>query len=124
MTSPLGYTGHFTAYIHVSDLDAGIAWYQDILGVELLYKVEEMGWCEFKTEIQGGTIGLSTEEMPKQGGGATLILGVKDANLAYKQLAEKGVKLEGEVNTIEGMVSLVTFFDPDGNKLMLAEDLS
>jgi len=35
-----------------------------------------------------------------------------------------GVKFDGETETIEGMVSTATFYDPDGNALMLAQDLS
>ena len=39
-------------------------------------------------------------------------------------LEAAGVRFDGETETIEGMVSIATFFDPDGNALMLAEDLS
>ena len=35
-----------------------------------------------------------------------------------------GVKFDGATETIEGMVSTATFYDPDGNALMLAQDLS
>ena len=44
----LGYDGALTCAINVSDLDAGIAWYRDTLGMELLYRVDEIAWCEFE----------------------------------------------------------------------------
>ncbi len=124
MASPLGYDSNITAALNVSDLDKGIAWYRDVLGFELLYKLDDMGWCEFKTETKGVNVGLSTTEGTKQGGGATLTFGVKDVASARSQLEAKDVRFDGETQTIPGMVSLATFFDPDGNQLMLAQDLS
>jgi len=124
MASSLGFDSNITAALSVSDLDKSIAWYQDVLGFELIYKLDDMGWCEFKTETKGVNVGLSTSEETKQGGGATLTFGVKDVVGARAQLEVKDVRFDGEIQTIPGMVSLATFFDPDGNQLMLAEDLS
>ncbi len=124
MTSPLGYDGNITAAIGVSDLDKSIAWYQDMLGLELIYKMDDVGWAELKTETQGVNIGLSVREQTPQGGGATLTFGVSDIATARGQLESKDVKFDGDTQTIPGMVSLATFFDPDGNQMMLAQDLS
>lgn len=52
---------------------------------------------------------------------AGLVVGPR---LARAQLETKKVKFDGEIQTIEGMVALATFFDPDGNQLMLAQHLS
>ena len=68
-------------------------------------------------------IGLSTQEETKKGG-ATLTFGVKDIVSSGSQLEAKDVRFDGEIQTIPGMVSLATFFDPDGNQMMLAQDLS
>ena len=124
MTSPLGFDSNITAALNVSDLDKSIAWYQEVLGFELLYKVDEMGWCELKTETAGVNLGLSAREELKQGGGATLTFGVKDLAAARAELEAKDVRFDGETQTVEGMVSLATFFDPDGNQFMIAQDLS
>ena len=124
MASSLGYDGNISAALNVSDLDKSIAWYQAVLGFELLYRVDDMGWCELKTETKGVNVGLSVREEIKQGGGATLTFGVKDVVAARARLEAKNVKFDGEIQTVEGMVSLATFFDPDGNQLMLAQDLS
>lgn len=125
MASALGYDGGITAGIGVSDLDKGIAWYQGVLGFEVIYKLDDMGWAELKTETNGVNIGLSTrEDRQVAGGGATLTFGVKDIAGARAQLEAQDVRFDGETQVIPGMVSLATFFDPDGNQLMLYQDLS
>ena len=40
-----------------------------------------------------------------------------DLDAARDALESKGVEFDGDTRTIEGMVKLATFFDPDGNKL-------
>ncbi len=124
MASPLGYDGGITASLGVSDLDSGIAWYQGVLGFELVYKLDDMGWAELKTETPGVNIGLSTREEAQGGGGATLTFGVKDIAAARSNLEAQDVRFDGETQVIPGMVSLATFFDPDGNQMMLYQDLS
>ncbi len=57
-------------------------------------------------------------------GGATLTFGVANVVEARARLAEKGVTFDGDIVTEPGMVSLATFFDLDGNKLMIAQDLT
>lgn len=123
MASPLGYDGGLTAAMAVTNMDRAIAWYQDVLGFSLLYKVDEMGWSELATEIKGVNVGLSQVEKASPAGGATLTFGVKDIEKARKQLEAKKVRFDGATMTIEGMVKLATFYDPDGNKLMLFQDL-
>jgi len=46
MTKGIDYDGGLTLSISVSDLDDAIAWYESILGFKLLYKLDDMGWCE------------------------------------------------------------------------------
>ena len=52
------------------------------------------------------------------------VFGVGDIAVARGALEEAGVRFDGETETIEGMVSTATFYDPDGNALMLAQDLT
>ncbi len=120
---PLGYSGGLTASMQCKDLDKAIAWYTDILGFELLYKMDEMGWCELKTPIKGVNVGLSQVEKPEVKGGATLTFGVNDIDKARTNLESHKVRFDGETMTIPDMVSLATFYDPDGNKLMLFQGL-
>ena len=83
-----------------------------------------MGWCELKTAVKNVNVDLSQVEKVQAKGGATLTFGVRDIGAARKALEQKSVRFDGKIETIPDMVSLTTFFDPDGNKLMLYQDLS
>lgn len=123
MASPLGYDGGLTCALEVKDLESSIRWYQEVLGFHMLYKLDDLGWCELRTEVSRVNVGLSQVEKPKGQGGAVLTFGVKDIDRARKQLEDKKVRFDGETRTYPGMVKLATFFDPDGNTLMLYQDL-
>lgn len=123
MPSPLGFDGGLTISMQVGDLARAIAFYKDVLGLNHLYTVEEISWAELATESTGVNIGLSQVEKPKVGAGPVPTLGVKDIAAARKQLETAKVKFDGPTQEIPGMVKLATFFDPDGNALMLFQDL-
>ncbi len=123
MASPIGYNGGLTAALQVADMDKAIAWYTEVLGFELLYKLDEMGWAEVRTEVPNTNLGLSQVESPKVQGGATLTFGVNDIDSSRKQLEDKDVRFDGDTMEIPGMVKLATFYDPDGNKMMLFQTL-
>lgn len=121
--SPLGYIPGLTCALNVADLGRAIAFYRDVLGFNLLYQVDQIGWCELATEVPGVNVGLSQVEEAGGKGGATLTFGVADIERARGQLEAKSVRFDGPTQVIEGMVKLATFYDPDGNALMLYESL-
>ena len=123
MASSLGYDGGLTCALNVTDLDKSLTWYQDVLDFKLLYKMNEMGWCELATSVERVNVGLSQVEQAGGKGGATLTFGVTDIDAARQQLEAKDVRFDGPTQTIEGMIKLATFYDPDGNALMLYQDL-
>lgn len=118
------FDGGLTCSLECGDLERSIAWYRDLMGFELLYKMDEMAWCEMKSPVARVNVGLSQVEKPEVRGGATLTFGVKDIDAARAHMEGHGVRFDGETMTIPGMVRLATFFDPDGNKLMFFQDLS
>jgi catechol 2,3-dioxygenase-like lactoylglutathione lyase family enzyme len=125
MASPLNFDGGLTISFESADMKRSIAWYQDVLGFNLLYQVDEIGWCEMATEVAGGkvNVGFSQVETPKKGGGPVPTFGVKDIAKARGLLEAKKVKFDGPTREYPGMVKLATFFDPDGHALMLFQDL-
>ncbi|MFM9994277.1 MAG: VOC family protein [Phycisphaerales bacterium] len=125
MPSPLNFDGGLTLSMQVKDRKKSTQWYTDVLGFTLLYDVEEIGWCELKTEVAGGkvNVGLSQVEKPKVGAGPVPTFGVKDIDKARAFMEGKKVRFDGPTQEIPGMVKLATFFDPDGNALMLFQDL-
>lgn len=112
-----------TFAISVRDRHASARWYNEMLGFELLHHIDEAGWSELKTKTDGVTLGLGeqTESTP---GNAIPVFGISDIDTARKALEAAGVKFDGETIVYEGMVSTATFYDPDGNALMLAQDLT
>ena len=124
MTASLGYDGGLTCSLDVSDLDAAIKWYEEVLGFKLLYKIDAMGWCELASPVARVNVGLGQVEKKKQeGGNSVLVWGVHDIDAARKQLEALKVRFDGPTRTYEGMVRLATFFDPDGNTLVLYQSL-
>ncbi len=123
MTSPLNYDGGLTIAFQVSDLERAQAWYANVLGFRPLYSLAEMGWCELATEIPGVHVGLSQVESPQVAAGPVPTFGVKDIEAARSLLEAREVRFDGPTQEIPKMVRLATFFDPDGNALMLFQDL-
>ena len=120
----IDYDGGLTCSMGVTDMDRAIAWYRDVLGFELLYRLEDIAWCELKTGVERVNIGLGVREETGGAGGATLTFGVTDIEAAKAELDRQGVRQDGPIHDIPGMVRLLTFFDPDDNALMFYQDLS
>ncbi|WP_170422640.1 VOC family protein [Ruegeria arenilitoris] len=112
-----------TLALSVRDRHASAEWYNAKLGFELIHHIDEAGWSEMHTKTAGVTLGLGEQAEPTPGN-TVPVFGVSDIAEARQALETSGVKFDGETETIEGMVSTATFYDPDGNALMLAQDLS
>ncbi|MDO6727363.1 VOC family protein [Cognatishimia sp. 1_MG-2023] len=112
-----------TIAMSVKDRHASAKWFEDMLGFETLYHADEAGWSELQTKTAGVTLGLGehTEPVP---GNSVPVFGILDLDSARKALEQAGVKFDGETDVVEGMVKTATFYDPDNNALMLAEDLT
>ena len=112
-----------TLAISVRDRHASADWYADKLGFELIYHADDAGWSEMRTRTAGVTLGLGEQSEPAPGN-TVPVFGVDDIAAARGALEGAGVKFDGATETIEGMVSTATFYDPDGNAMMLARDLT
>jgi CreA protein len=112
-----------TLALSVTDRHASAKWYSDMLGFPLRFHIDEAGWSELETNTKGVVLGLG-EQAEANPGNAVPVFGVADIKVARAALEAVGVRFDGETETMEGMVSLATFYDPDNNALMLAQDLS
>ena len=110
MSSPIWY--------RVRDLDAARRFYGDLLGFELTYFDTESGGA--RLERGGADIGLALGE-PEDGGVAHVE--VPDVKAEAERLREAGVEV-GVVFELTGEMRLVDVFDPDGNRIQLAQELS
>ncbi|MBR9862908.1 MAG: VOC family protein [Rhodobacteraceae bacterium] len=112
-----------TIALSVKDRHASAGWYDSMLGFKLIYHADEAGWSELQTNTKGVTIGLGEHAKPAPGNSVP-VFGIADLDLARQKLEQAGVKFDGETDVVEGMVKTATFYDPDGNALMLAQDLT
>ncbi|MFK7836049.1 MAG: VOC family protein [Sulfitobacter sp.] len=112
-----------TLSLSVRDRHKSAEWYVHMLGFELRYHIDEAGWSELNTKTKGVVLGLGEQAEPAPGN-TVPVFGVADIHTARAALEAEDVKFDGETITMEGMVSLATFYDPDGNALMIAQDLS
>ncbi len=120
----IDYDGGLTCSIGVTSLDRSIPWYLDLLGGELLYRMDDMAWCELTTGVARVNVGLSQVEEAGGKGGATLTFGVADLDAAKAELDRRRIRQDGPIQDTPGMVRLLTFYDPDDNALMFYQDLS
>jgi catechol 2,3-dioxygenase-like lactoylglutathione lyase family enzyme len=120
----ISFDGGLTCALGVTDLDRSIAWYEKVLGLTLLYRRDDIAWCELATPVAKVNLGLSQVEHAGTKGGATLTFGVVDLEAAKAELDAAAIPQDGPVREIAGMVRLLTFFDPDGNAVMFYQDLS
>jgi predicted enzyme related to lactoylglutathione lyase len=108
------------AWYQVKDIDAAKKFYGDVLGLKKIFDMG--GWCEFSHSEGAASIGLNAQREDDERG-ATVVLKVVDLARAQKELKAKGVKFEGEVHEVPGVVRIATFRDPDGNRLQLCQVL-
>lgn len=120
--TPFAYGGEVTISVNVTNIDRAIDWYREAFGFELIYKLDDWGWCELQTPIEGVHVGLG-QTSDKIEAGAAPYFTVKDIQAAKAHVESVGATPQGDVNVIEGMVKLAAFKDPDGNPFGLAEQI-
>lgn len=112
-----------TISMSVTDRHASAEWYESMLGFETIYHADDAGWSELQTNTVGVTIGLGEHTKPAPGN-CVPVFGIADLDTARQKLEQANVPFDGETEVVEGMVKTATFYDPDGNALMLAQDLT
>ena len=99
------------------DLDAGRAFYRETLGFEETYVDWEDRWARLKH----GEMEIALAEGDPQDGGVAH-LDVDDVKAERERLQDAGVEV-GTVLELHGHVRLLDVYDPDGNRIQLAQDL-
>jgi catechol 2,3-dioxygenase-like lactoylglutathione lyase family enzyme len=107
-----------TVWYRVRDLDAGRAFYRDVLGFEEAFVDPEGGWS--RLQHGGMEIALSVGE-PSESSGVAHV-DVADVKADADRLRAAGLEV-GVVFELHGQIRLVDVFDPDGNRVQLAQSL-
>jgi catechol 2,3-dioxygenase-like lactoylglutathione lyase family enzyme len=108
-----------TVWYQVRDLTAGRTFYTQTLGFEETFADEEGGWA--KLERAGMEIGLAEGEPQPDGGVAHVV--VDDVITLAEKLRNDGVEV-GVVLELHGELRLLDVYDPDGNRIQFAQELS
>ena len=104
-------------WYRVRDLDAGRAFYRDLLGFEEQLVDWDARWAQLN---RGGMEIAVVEGEPEEGGVAHV--DVDDVKAEVQKLREAGVNV-GTILELAGYVRLVDVYDPDGNRIQLAQEL-
>jgi catechol 2,3-dioxygenase-like lactoylglutathione lyase family enzyme len=108
-----------TVWYHVRDLETGRTFYRDKLGFEEMYVDAEGRWSRLVRN--GMEIGLVEGEPGEDSGVAHV--DVQDIRAETDRLRTEGVQV-GVILELHGEVRLVDVFDPDGNRIQLAQSLA
>ena len=106
-----------TVWYHVRDLDEGRRFYRELLDFEELAVDFEDGWSTLRRgEME---IGLVQGELEDNG---VAHVDVADLKAEADRLREAGVEV-GIVLELTGEMRLLDVYDPDGNRIQLAQEL-
>jgi catechol 2,3-dioxygenase-like lactoylglutathione lyase family enzyme len=101
----------------VSDLDRGREFYREVLGFEEQYVDWDARWARMGRS--GMEIALVEGERQDAG---VAHLDVEDVKAERERLAAAGVEV-GTVLELHGFLRLLDVYDPDGNRIQLAQEL-
>jgi len=106
-----------TVWYHVRNLDEGRRFYQDVLGFEELAVDFDARWSELRRgEMEIGLVEGEPEEV------GVAHVDVADLKHEAERLRAAGVEV-GIVLELTGEMRLLDVFDPDGNRIQLAQEL-
>lgn len=109
---------HKIAFVHYGtlDLDRAVAFYQNVLGLKLMFKVD--AWAEFDLDGQRLALRHVDRWEAEAHAGAMVHLEARPIELVVEVLKNKGVAFIHETEEFP-YGKLATFLDPDGNRIGL-----
>jgi catechol 2,3-dioxygenase-like lactoylglutathione lyase family enzyme len=108
-------------WYRVKDLGLARAFYTDVLGFSETFVADESAWVALdrgETEI---ALAEGEPESEDEGGVATV--DVDDVKAERERLERTGVRV-GTVLELQGAMRLLDVYDPDGNRIQLAQEVS
>ena len=106
-------------WYRVRDLDAARAFYRETLGFDEVYVDFDDRWA--RLERDACEVALAEGEPEEEGGVATV--DVEDIKAEAQRLRDAGVDV-GVVLELHEEMRLVDVFDPDGNRIQLAQEIA
>ena len=107
-----------TVWYRVRDLDAGRAFYRDVLGFEEVFVDFDDGW----SRLRHGAMEIALAEGDPAESSGVAHVDVPNVKDEADRLRNAGVEV-GVVLELHGQIRLVDVFDPEGNRVQLAQSL-
>ena len=105
-------------WYRVRDLDRALAFYRDTLGFEEVFVDFDDGW----SRLRHGQMEIALAEGDPEESGGVAHVDVADVKAVAERLRAAGIEV-GVVLELHGQIRLVDVFDPDGNRVQLAQSL-
>jgi methylmalonyl-CoA/ethylmalonyl-CoA epimerase len=121
--APFGLATIAQIAITVTEVDRAIAFYRDVLGMNLLFQVPNMGFFA----CDGVRLMISGAEKSGDRYSSVIYFKVPDIQQAFRTLADRGAPFEGEPHLVARMPDhelwMAFFRDPDRNLLALMSEV-
>jgi catechol 2,3-dioxygenase-like lactoylglutathione lyase family enzyme len=108
-----------TIWYYVRDLDEGRRFYRETLGFE----ETAVDFNERWSHLRHGDMQLGLAEGEPQPDGAVAAVDVADLKAEAERLRAAGVEVGVVVEIPHGVMRLLDVYDPDGNRVQLAQEL-
>ncbi|MES1246164.1 MAG: VOC family protein [Actinomycetota bacterium] len=108
-----------TVWYHVKSLDAARRFYREALGFEETAVDFDERW----SHLRHGDMEVGLAEGDPQEDGAVAHVDVDDVKAEADRLRDEGVNVGVVVEIPQGVMRLLDVYDPDGNRIQLAQEL-
>ena len=108
-----------SVWYYVRDLDAARRFYRETLGFE----ETAVDFTERWSHLQHGAMELGLAEGDPQPDGAVAHVDVEDVKADADRPRSEGVDVGTVVEIPQGVMRLLDVYDPDGNRIQLAQEL-
>ncbi len=108
-----------TVWYYVRELDAARTFYRETLGFE----ETAVDLTERWSHLHRGVMEIGLAEGDPQEEGAVAHVDVEDVKGEAERLREEGVDVGTVVEIPQGVMRLLDVYDPDGNRIQLAQEL-
>jgi catechol 2,3-dioxygenase-like lactoylglutathione lyase family enzyme len=112
--------GAVRVWYRVRDLGLARAFYSDVLGFTETFVADEGRWVALDREETEIALTEGEPETGEEGGVATIDVG--DVKAERERLDSSHVRV-GTVFELQGAMRLLDVYDPDGNRIQLAEEV-
>jgi len=110
--------GVSTVMLGVSNLDASIAFYTEVLGRRLRFRAENLAFLDAGPITLGLSEGLARARSPIAGA-VEIVFAVDSVSAAHRELGAKGASFLREPRQATEKEWVATLLDPDGHYLSL-----